>query len=66
MLVIWEKPNNEVYFRNVSGWYSNYEVGYCNQYNHKVILVIKGYIPYTREKFSKKLARKLISFLNKV
>lgn len=66
MLVIWEKPNKEIYFRYVSGFYCSYEVGYCNQYNHKVILTIKGYIPYKKEKFSKKLSKKLVSFLNRV
>lgn len=40
MLIIWKKPNNEYYSRKVRGTYQKYEVGYVNQYDHEIVLII--------------------------
>ena len=47
MLVVWKKDSNSYYFRFVNGMYCKYEIGYRNQYNHEVILIID--IPYTKQ-----------------
>ena len=64
MLVVWKKNNDNYYFRFVNGMYCKYEVGYVNQYNHEVILIIDT--PYTKTiNFRQKLIYNLISFLKK-
>lgn len=40
MIVIWKRPDNSYYFREVKGYYRNYEIGFKNQYNHEVVLII--------------------------
>ena len=64
MLVIWKKNNDNYYFRFVNGFYCKYEVGYVNQYNHEVILIID--IPFTTKiNFRQKLIYNIIGFLKK-
>lgn len=39
--VIWRRPDNTLYFRYVRGTYKRYYIGYVNQYEHEVVLLIK-------------------------
>lgn len=41
-LIIWKNNNNNSYYYRYSKFtYKNYSVGYTNQYNHTVILIIR-------------------------
>lgn len=40
-IVVWKRPNNTYYYRYVKGTYKKYFVGYYNQYNHEVVLIIE-------------------------
>lgn len=63
MLVIWKKKDNNYYYRVVSGYYCNYEVGYINQYGHEIILIINNFYLMNRTSFPKRFLRKTIRFL---
>lgn len=40
-IVIWYNPNKRIYYyKLVWGFYANYYVGYRNQFNHEVVLII--------------------------
>lgn len=40
-ITIWFNRNkNQYYYKKVKGTYMQYEVGYVNQYNHELLLVI--------------------------
>lgn len=67
--VIWHNHNNNCYYyRIVKGSYTNYYVGYFNQYNHEVVLLIPFvYKLYKRKQpFLKKVLKRLISFLQNI
>lgn len=39
-LVVWHNLNkNTFYVKAVHGYYCNYQVGYINQYNHKIVYI---------------------------
>ena len=40
MYVIWRKPNDTYYYKDVKGWYGNYYIGYLNQYEHEIVCII--------------------------
>lgn len=64
MLVVWKKDNDNYYFRFVNGMYCKYDIGYCNQYGHEVILIVDT--PYTKQyNFRQKLIMNIVSFLNR-
>lgn len=67
-IVIWHNLNNDSYYHKlVKGTYIDYEIGYINQYNHKVILVINQVFEYSQKtSFRKKVLTKTISFLQKL
>lgn len=45
-IVVWHNLNkNTFYAKAVHGIYCNYQVGYINQYNHKIVFIYD--IPYT-------------------
>lgn len=60
MYIIWLKPNNQYYYRLVKGTYKNYYVGYKNQYDHEIILIIS--CSY-KKKFSNPIKRNVRRFL---
>lgn len=67
-IVIWyNKKKQEYYYRKVRGTYMNYEIGYINQYNHEVILVIdvNDLLYIKKPTFKTKLINRLIDLLNK-
>lgn len=47
-IIIWFVPKkNQYYYKNVHGFYqryfNDYKVGFINQYNHKIVLIIDTY-----------------------
>ena len=68
-IVVWlNKNKNNYYFKKVKGTYMTYEVGYINQYNHEVILVIDVYdlVFKKRTSIKERLINRLIDLLNKL
>lgn len=67
LIVIWYNPNKNIYYyRKVKGGYQDYYVGYKNQYNHEVVLLIDVYedlIAYKKNRYSAK--NRLIDKLQK-
>ena len=65
-LIIWYNPNKNIYYyKYVNGFYQDYYVGFVNQYDHVVVLVIKLIYFKERQPLRKRIKRKLISFLEK-
>jgi len=68
-IIVWlNRNNNEYYFKKVKGTYIKYYVGYVNQYNHEVLLVIDIHDFYSKNKLplKTKLIDRLIGLLNKL
>ena len=68
IIVVWYNPHKKTYYyRFVSGFYAKYEVGYKNQYDHEVILVIDlNQKYYLKDSLLKRVLTKLISFLQNI
>lgn len=64
MIVVWKRPNDTYYFRDVKGFYTNYQIGYLNQYNHEVILIIENSVS-PHYSMGQKFIKFLIRFLRK-
>lgn len=68
-IIVWFNRNNkEYYFKKVKGTYIKYYVGYVNQYNHEVLLVIDIQDFYSNNKLplKTKIIDRLIGLLNKL
>lgn len=67
-LVVWHNLNyDSYYYKIIKGYYGVYEVGYINQYNHEIVLVIdKIYFQVYKPPIKKRVLRKMISFLQKL
>lgn len=66
LIVVWQKPNGDIYHKFVSGHYSDYFVGFVNGYDHKVIYIIDDlHLPYKRPPFKMRFKRQLIYFIEK-
>ncbi len=67
-LVIWYNPNKRMYYyRYVNDIFNKYYVGYINQYNHVVILIIDVYIELIRKvPYRNKVIKRFISFLHRL
>lgn len=68
-LVVWHNQNNDTFYcKFVTGIYAKYEVGYVNQYNHKIVFVKDNVyeFQYKRSSLRLKVIRRLISFLQKI
>ena len=67
-IVIWYNPNKDTYYwKLVYNLFDKYYVGYTNQYNHKVIIVIDLFKDVIkRVPLRKKVLRKLIFFLHRI
>lgn len=46
MIICYVRPDNTYYYKIVKGTYTNYFIGYENQYHHKVIMIIE--LPTTK------------------
>lgn len=65
-IVIWLKPNG-VYYYKLTNYGFKYHVGYVNSYGHQVVLLLDVFHEFIyREKFSKMVLKKFISFLQKI
>lgn len=62
--VIWRRPNNTYYFRLVKGTYMEYYVGYINQYNHEVVLII--YPDVKKVSLKERIKSSLIRYIKKL
>lgn len=67
-LIIWYNPNTKTYYHKfVRGFYCNYEVGFKNQYNHEIVLVIDKVVKRTiKLPLRNRLIKRLIRFLEKL
>lgn len=69
-IIVWKNNNNGSYYYRYSKFiYKNYAVGYTNQYNHTVILIIRlnSVTFYDRYKlFIKKSIKRFNRFLDKL
>ena len=44
-LIVWHNLNKDTYYyKFITGRYTNYFIGYKNQYNHEIILIVES--PY--------------------
>ena len=60
MIVIWRRPNNTYYYRQVRGTYRHYEIGCKNQYYHECVLIIDTSTYVKRDNFIKRILLFLI------
>lgn len=69
-IIVWHNLNkNTYYYKIVKCSYINYYVGYKNQYDHEIILIIDIYNEFTqfyKMPLKKRVIKKLISFLHKL
>ena len=65
-IVIWLNMNSGEYYHKVYKSYFHYDVGYINQFNHKVIDIVTYNEIIDRHKSLKRLLRKFISFLENI
>lgn len=67
-IVVWFNPNKKsYYYKIVHDYFNRYEVGYENQYSHKIILVIDIYKDLVHKTPLKtKVIKRLIRFLQKL
>lgn len=69
-IIIWHNLNKDIYYyKIVKCCYRNYYVGYHNQYNHEIILIIdiyKDFFKFKKMPFRKRVIKNLISFLHKL
>lgn len=65
-IVIWLNLNSNEYYHKIYKSYYSHEVGYINQYNHKIVDIVTYKEIFERHKSIKRLLRKLISFLENI
>lgn len=63
VIVIWLNLNTNEYYHKIYKCYFSHDIGYVNQYNHKVVYIVTYKEILERHKSIKRLIRKLISFL---
>ena len=67
LIVVWVKPNGTIYHKYVSGFYTNYYIGYINSYGHEVIYIINDlHFKYKKPPFKIRFKRKLINYIDKM
>ena len=68
IFVIWQRPDGTIYHKFVSGFYTNYFIGYVNSYGHEVIYIINSdlYYKFRRPPFKARLKRNLIKYIDKM
>ena len=62
-IVIWLNLNTNEYSHKIYKSYFSHEIGFINQYNHKIVDIVTYQEILERHKSIKRLIRKLISFL---
>jgi len=66
IIVIWLNLNTNEYYHKIYKSYFSHNLGYINQYNHKVIHIVTYEEILRKHKFLKRLLRNYISFLEKI
>ena len=66
-IIIWYNPNKEkYYYKLVWGFYARYRIGYKNQYNHVVILIIDRVdIKIAKEPLKTRVLTRIINYLQR-
>lgn len=66
-IIVWYNPRyKQFYYKSIYDYFDKYYVGYVNQYNHEVILVIDIYKDLIKKTSLKtKVIRRTIRFLQK-
>lgn len=65
-LIVWFNPNKNIYYyKLVRGTYSQYRVGFKNQYGHEVVLIIDDVLYHkpSKKPIKQRVITSLISFL---
>ena len=65
-IIIWQKPNGELYYKFVKCYYTNYFVGYIHSYDHVVVLIIDNIDYHYKPDRKVIIKRKLINLINKI
>lgn len=67
-ITIWFNRNkNQYYYKKVKGTYMQYEIGYVNQYNHELLLLIDVTdLPRHREPLRNRIINCFINLLYKL
>ena len=67
IIVIWYNPNKRIYYyKLVWGFYTRYYVGYRNQYNHEVVLIIDRVdIMVKKDPLKTRVLTRIINYLQK-
>lgn len=66
-IVIWRRKDNTYYFRVIKGHYIDYKIGYVNQYDHEIVLIIDN-LEYRVSKIPRKerIKNKVIDYIKKL
>lgn len=67
-IIVWYNPSKESYYYRTVFYADKFYIGYKNQYNHEVILIIDiDVLTYhTHVSFRKRLIKRLLRFLEKI
>lgn len=66
VIVIWLNLNTNEYYHKIYKSYFTHEIGYINQYNHKIVDIVTYKEILERHKSIKRLLRIFISFLENI
>ena len=68
-VIVWHNPHkvnkDKYYYRVVTGYYSDYYVGYVNKYGHEIIAVVEDKIFIKKKTIKDRVVSRLINLLNK-
>lgn len=66
-IIIWYNPNKKTYYyKLVWGFYADYYIGYKNQFNHEVVLIIDRVdLKLAKEPFKKRVLTRIINYLQR-
>lgn len=68
IIVVWIRPDGSYYSKFIKGHYERckYEIGYVNQYGHKICLVMSNpYTYYGRVNYPRTYLKKFVGWLYK-
>ena len=62
-----KENKNTYYYKKLKGYINQYYIGYINQYNHEVVLIIdvSEFLNFGRKSLSQRFIDRLIRFLEK-
>ena len=68
-LVVWYNPHKQCYYhRIVRGYYTNYNIGFKNQYNHTIVYIVlleKHYV-VSKKRLKEVIIDNVILYLRKL